>query len=258
MAVVLFLLGRPGSGKSQVARCIKGDESPTTSDMEERCLPEDWKIVHITDYKHLLQMFREEEERESDPAEKCFEPSNHGGFDVTSLGFSRAVLDEALKRVNANILQEVESKQPGKQKLILVEFARNNYDTIKNVFDAKILANAFVLYLQADPELCSARVHQRASSPRWEDDSFVSDDILEGYYKEEDLTGLQGAFGEGKIKYTLNNDEWNSTWIQIKDFVREICMPAREGSSRQRGEGTVHFSASSSTELSPVFPFLFL
>ncbi len=55
MASIVFLFGRPGSGKSYIARCIKGEQAPVPSGVEKGCLPEDWKIVHITDYTSPLK-----------------------------------------------------------------------------------------------------------------------------------------------------------------------------------------------------------
>jgi hypothetical protein len=223
MAVVVFLLGRPGSGKSQIARCIKGDESPAASDMEEKYLPENWETVHITDYKYLLRMFQEEEKQRLDPEKRYFESSEHGGFTVTNFGFSRAVLDKALKQVNVEILQETKDEQ--KQKLILVEFARSDYRNIKNVFDTKILESASVLYLQAELEVCVGRVHQRVLHyPRWEDDSFVPNDIMEGYYGEEDFVGLRRVFRKEKVEVINNNGDWNDTWVEVKGFIEKICL----------------------------------
>lgn len=233
MAVIVFLLGRPGSGKSQIARCIKGAEPAIAVGEGEKCLLVGWKVVHITDYKHLLLMFREEEEQSLDPEERCFESSEYGGFNVTNLGFSRAVLEKALEQVNAEILQEIESEQ--EQKLILVEFARSDYRSINKVFDTKILENAFVFYLQTDLEICVGRVHQRVRSPQWEDDSFVSHKIMTGYYQKEDLAGLLEIFGEKRIKLINNNGEWADTWIEVEIALTEIFSASKEDQAQQIG-----------------------
>lgn len=236
MAVIVCLSGRPGSGKSQVARCIKGDEFPVASSMKEKNLLDGWEVVHITDYKHLLLMFQQEKEvQELDPGERCFKPSEHGGFNVTEFGFSRAVLDKALEQVNRDILQELENEQAQKQKLILVEFARSNYRSLKHVFDTKILQNAFVLYLQADLKTCLGRVHQRVRHPRWEDDSFVSEEIITGYYQTEDFAGLFETFGENRVKLINNNGEWADTWIEVEASLTEFFSASKEGQTQQTG-----------------------
>jgi adenylate kinase family enzyme len=225
MTVIVFLLGRPGSGKSQIARYIKGDESPATSD-REGYLPENCEVVHITDYKHLLQMFQQEKEQKPAPTRRCFKSSKYGGFSVTKFGFSHGVLDDALEQVNANILREMENEHEGTPKLILIEFARSDYRSIKNAFDTNILENAWTLYLQVDHEICVERVQQRARHRQWEDDSFVPSNIMNDYYGKEDLMGVEEVFRKEKIEVIENSGDWSNTQTRVEEFIRKCFYTA--------------------------------
>ena len=72
MVVKVFVLGRPGSGKSTSARYIE-QEVRNRFNMK-RC-----EIFRICDYDILYQMFRD------DVHQTMFRPTDHGGFDVHNL-----------------------------------------------------------------------------------------------------------------------------------------------------------------------------
>ena len=60
-------------------------------------------------------------------------------------------------------------------------------------FGYEILKDAHLLYVKLDLENCIKRVHQRAieNKSRSEYDHFVSDDIMRGYYREDDWSSEQ-------------------------------------------------------------------
>src|SRR5947208_3252305 len=81
MAVKLFLLGRPGSGKSTAARYI-----------ELLAADRKWSVVSLNDYTFLQEMFR------ADTQHQQFRPTGSpesDAFDV--IDFS--VLDRALEKI---------------------------------------------------------------------------------------------------------------------------------------------------------------
>jgi hypothetical protein len=202
VGINIFLLGRPGSGKSEAARSIEW--------LLEHVL-KGWEASHVKDYKELLAM------RRLDVAGRRFEASEYGGFKV--IDFS--VLPESLKKVNDNLLQQIDRPQT----LLLTEFARNNYrQEIWEVFDPHILDNSYFLYLQADLDLCVKRVFERVRRKVWEDDTFVPYEILTRYYQDERFTDLQPLFGTERVRVVENNGEWNRTWTQVKRFLFEISL----------------------------------
>src|SRR6267142_1165556 len=101
MVVKVFVLGRPGSGKSTASRCL-------------RQIPQrhDWTVVHFNDYDILKEMFL------ADIHHEKFRPTAHNGFDAIDL----SVLDHALQELERRVLRANSSAQ-----MVTIEFARNDY-----------------------------------------------------------------------------------------------------------------------------------
>ena len=106
MPIKVFLLGRPGSGKSTAFHAI-------AKYLEQK--RQDWSLVRIKDYAILYEMFLADNEG------KKFCSIEHGGFEV--LDFS--VLDEASLKLEKHIKQNMSSTTNGK--LVIIEFARSDY-----------------------------------------------------------------------------------------------------------------------------------
>jgi len=186
MVEKLFILGRPGTGKSTVARLLKAVAQESG-----------WDTRHIYDYKHLHDMFQQEIDDHVPVEARLFRqkgPDACQGFDVREGKFK--VLDTVLKQM-ADEVREEEQDQSGANKLLLIEFARKEYTRALDIFGYEILKGAHLLYVKLDLENCIKRVHQRAIENRCrsEYDHFVSDDIMRGYYSEDDW------FSEQFFKY---------------------------------------------------------
>src|SRR5712692_11922266 len=98
MAVKIFVLGLPGSGKSSVARYI------STHARDRRR-----SITHITDYDILYQMFQEDTQGQ-------FEPADFGGFDIIDL----SAFDVALKSLEQQVNEYISTAKS--TEIILIEF----------------------------------------------------------------------------------------------------------------------------------------
>ncbi len=160
MGVKVFILGRPGSGKSTAARYLNH---------LMRC--QDWSVKHFNDYDILLEMFL------ADTEHKKFRPTPHNGFDATDF----TVFDDALKDLEQRVLKEIDQVD-----LVTIEFARDDYRTALKQFSTTFLQNSYFLFLDADIETCLRRVHERVESAETSDDhpSF-SDDIFRWYYARD-------------------------------------------------------------------------
>src|SRR5579875_148486 len=161
MSVKLFLLGRPGSGKSMAARY-----------MLKLASRKGLATGRINDYSILYQWFQVERHR-SNVEHRYFQERERDGFDVIDFSVLRLALEEIQKRI-------IRNSSPGK--LIFIEFARDNYSEVLQVFDRDFLRDAYFLFLDAPVPLCVERVYKRSLHPKTVDDHFVSKEIIEGYY----------------------------------------------------------------------------
>src|SRR5713101_5132344 len=109
MVVKVFILGRPGSGKTTAFHLIT-----------ELVKCKGWSVTRIREYEILRSMF------EVDLEHKRFRPTKYNGFDV--IDFS--VLDEALVEVEKEVREHMLSAK--KKEFIIVELARGDYhETLK-------------------------------------------------------------------------------------------------------------------------------
>src|SRR5206468_9524195 len=116
MGVKLFILGRPGSGKSTAARHLN---------YLMRC--QAWSVKHFNDYDILLEMFQ------ADTEHKKFRPTPHNGFDATDF----TVFDDALKELEKRVQAEV-----ARVNLLTIEFARDDYRMALKQFSADFLQDS--------------------------------------------------------------------------------------------------------------------
>jgi adenylate kinase family enzyme len=162
MAVKLFVLGLPGSGKSTVSRAIA-----------EYVGKKGLETTRINDYVILEQMFHDDIEG------KQFRSAGQGGFDVLDL----SAFDTALKRLEQATEQYILTTKP--EGIILIEFARNDYQKAFQQFNQDFLQNAYFLYLAVDIGTCKKRIHERIVHPTTPDDHFVSEYIFSAYYNKD-------------------------------------------------------------------------
>jgi adenylate kinase family enzyme len=216
MIKIVFLLGRPGSGKSSVACDIK-----RIAELRS------WPTRHLFDYQLLQDMFLQEEREHGNDRKRKFRrrgPEEHNGFDVLDFG----VLDSVLDRMAEQIRAEKES-----QKLFLIEFARRNYTQALSRFGPDILQGAHLLYLDADLETCIERVHRRIDNPTIECgryNHFVSDFIMQGYYYRDDWEEVpfnfppDGSIQVHPLKIENKVDERRVLTSQIGKWVDDVHL----------------------------------
>jgi adenylate kinase family enzyme len=175
MAVKVFLLGRPGSGKSTAARSI-----------ERQVRREGLSAIRINDYRILYDMFQKEK-NQSKSGPKQFSCAEHKGFDV--IDFS--ILDTVLREVERKVKKQICF---GKNEFILIEFARDDYIEALKKIDSRLLQSAYFLFFDAEINTCILRIYQRtllaSKEDEFLDNHFVSEKIIRDYYHKDNTPPL--------------------------------------------------------------------
>lgn len=208
MSVIVFAIGRPGSGKSTAIRHI----------ME--LAKSKYVTIHIRDYTILLSMSKQDEHRAK------FRKNKYEGFDVTDF----TVLDTALEQLEEQILYLEKS---GEYDIIFVEFARDAYEKAFQKFSSTLLKDAYILFVEATLNTCIKRVYERTVELHGPDHHFLSDNIMTTYYKEDHWLYMNNFFEEqfgikGQHLKTIYNDgsllqlEANSADFASSIF-QEVC-----------------------------------
>ncbi|MBV9230832.1 MAG: hypothetical protein JOZ18_16100 [Chloroflexi bacterium] len=203
--LVLFGLGRPGSGKSTAARRI-------TSLVQKI----GWNTTRIKDYEILYEWFL------ADTTQNRFRPADYSGFDV--LDFS--VLDEVLVEVQRQTLKRKSSVT--ENELVIIEFARDDYGEALQRFDPGLLKDAYFLFIEAEVETCIQRIHERIKEPDRFDNHFISDEIVRGYYGKDNIPymkqGIQEDFGieHQRVKAVYNNGSKEQFVLEVDQFIESI------------------------------------
>lgn len=175
MDVKIFVLGRPGSGKTTAMRRIHE-------------VAHQWgvKTTRVKDYDVLYEMFLGDEREQ----QGRFRRTDFAGFDVLDM----TVFDDVLKKIGKSMQNLSSSVSSGAnerlEKLVTIEFARDNYRQALKSFDKTFLQDAYFFFVEADLETCMRRIHQRITFPMdgdrpVDDCHFVSDYIMQTYYYKD-------------------------------------------------------------------------
>ncbi|MEW6040746.1 MAG: AAA family ATPase [Elusimicrobiota bacterium] len=158
----IFLLGRPGCGKSVVYRIAS-----------EKLQQKGIKTQRVDDFLTLKKIFDADTEFKK-------HIRKDGGFAVTDW----SVLDEALVMLN-NELKKM--KKP--DTVIFVEFARDNYEKAMKNFDSEILSESLIFYVYCTYEECYRRNIDRFEKAKksGHDDHIVPLHLMETYYRTDDF-----------------------------------------------------------------------
>lgn len=205
MAVKLFVLGLPGSGKSTVARYIK------TCTTNQR-----WSTTRFNDYAILQEMCC------NDTESKQFRPLCHNAFDIIDL----KVFDIALIRLEQQVNSYIPSAKS--DEIILIEFARNDYQKAFGQFSYEFLQDAYYLYLDTEIDSCKKRIRDRITNRTCDDDYYVSDYIFEAYYHGDNgqclsyILKREYKINKQRILVIDNNCSLEEASRQIAPFIDRI------------------------------------
>jgi adenylylsulfate kinase-like enzyme len=163
----VFLLGRPGSGKSAIYRIL-------SKRLAEEGLAKE--VTRMDDFPVLQELLSRDKEFKRHYRKE-------GGFVVTDF----ALLDDVLKEMNAELKRGV---APGK--ITFVEFARDRYSHAMGNFDREVLDHSLILYIYCPFNVCMARNIRRfkEAGEKTLDEHIAPSDIMERYYKHDDYEEL--------------------------------------------------------------------
>lgn len=170
MTVKVFLLGRPGSGKTTAFQYIAmraGDRG--------------LKAMRFREYSILYEMFRE--------GRREFQAVEHGGFDI--LDFS--VFDQSTPLLEEQVQKYIVTASSADE-LLFLELARRDYEQAMHSFSEDFLRDSYFLFIDADVETCIQRIHYRIMHPDETDGHYVSEAILRSYYAPENKDYMLSHF----------------------------------------------------------------
>ena len=159
-SVNLLFIGRPGSGKSTAIHHILAWAKE-----------QDLATEAMRDYDILYSMFQSDM-REG--IQSRFKPTAFGGFDVQNF----SVLDEALEQLQTQV---EELPKPEKPRMVTIELARNDYSK-ELKFSSEFLKKCYILFIEADLQICIERIQQRVQQRKHSDQHYVSEHIMNTYY----------------------------------------------------------------------------
>lgn len=175
-ARVIFLLGRPGSGKTLATRLIAEHLQFIGFDR--------LKITIQRDYKVLWEWFLQ------DKNHLKFEQGPRDGFRVKDF----KVLDDCLREINDRALCELETKH-----VILIEFSRNTYVSAFEYFDSRLLKSSVIVYIYAPIDICLKRNEERTIETDYSNTGYVPPDLIQSYFNEDDIKLLVERFPNNVI-----------------------------------------------------------
>lgn len=183
----LFVLGRPGAGKSEFFDHIK-----KIGDTERLKKFNIGSFETIDDWLVLADKFREDELWEKLTGHRKYTRLDQGVEVVTDL----LLYDYAVMQLNRLALELLE-KNPTfySERSLLIEFSRGgekNYTHTFSFFDAAILKKAAIIYVQADMDVCWERNVWRYEEKKKHSvlAHLVPKSQLERLYREDDWTQL--------------------------------------------------------------------
>lgn len=165
----VFLLGRPGCGKSAVFRII-----------EKKLRDSGFKgeFKRIDDFPLLKHIF------DTDVGHKRHRPCPEGGVKVTD----DTVWDDLIKGLDK---QALEFQRP--DRLLFIEFSRDSYVRAFKNFSPEVMKNSLIIYIDASFDACWERNVRRVQEERGRglDSHLVSREEMEKTYLHDDRKELQ-------------------------------------------------------------------
>ena len=196
----VFLLGRPGCGKSALYRELEkrireSGQAQTFERVDD--FPKVWAKLQADDALERAGKTRLYSQRTAD-----------GGY-LTNKG----VLNGILKEVNSDVL-----KIDKPDHVVFIEFSRSSYIRAFQSFDTSILEHCIAIYIQVSFDICWARNVARhgAASAKGGDDHLLGRETMEKIFLYDDQDAFVQHMQEQDIPILVVNNE-----AQGKEHLRK-------------------------------------
>lgn len=200
----IFMLGRPGCGKSELYRRL-------TPRLKEKGLAQEF--VRVDDFPKLWNIFINDKN-----FERC-KPTEDRGYKVTD----PKVWDDILREVNRDV-----KKLNKKGRVIFVEFSRPNYVHSLENFTKEILAKSLIVYIDCSFETCWKRNVRRHEAARAAgvDNHLVPREEMEETYLHDDKDELVRFGEESKIPIVVVDTDYEGM-AHYKGIIEKITKAIR-------------------------------
>jgi len=194
----IFLIGRPGCGKSVVFKIL-----------EEQLRARGFKgeLKRIDDFPLLKHIF------DTDVEHKRHRPAPGGGLKVTD----DTVWDDLAKGLNDQAL-----KLRSPDKLLFIEFSRDNYVRAFKNFSPEILKNSLIVYIGAPFDVCWERNARRVREEKGLDAHLVSREEMEKTYAQDDHEELPKHVGAPVLVAKNDSDDFGRLREELRKVVGRL------------------------------------
>ena len=194
----IFLIGRPGCGKSVVFKIL-----------EEQLRARGFKgeLKRIDEFPLLKHIF------DTDVEHKRHRPAPGGGLKVTD----DTVWDDLAKGLNDQAL-----KLRSPDKLLFIEFSRDNYVRAFKNFSPEILKNSLIVYIDAPFDVCWERNARRVREEKGLDAHLVSREEMEKTYAQDDHEELPKHVGAPVLVAKNDSDDFGRLREELRKVVGRL------------------------------------
>jgi len=194
----VFLIGRPGCGKSAVFRIL-----------EEQLRARGFKgeLKRIDDFPLLKHIF------DTDVEHKRHRIAPSGGLKVTDY----TVWDDLAKGLNDQAL-----KLQSPDRLLFIEFSRDNYIRAFKNFSPKVLKNSLIVYIDASFDVCWERNARRVREEKGLDAHLVSREEMEKTYARDDHKELPKHVSTSVLVVKNDSDNLERLQEELRKVVGRL------------------------------------
>jgi adenylate kinase family enzyme len=194
----VFLIGRPGCGKSIVYKLL-------AEQLRERGYS--GELMRVDDFPILKQIF------EQDVEQKRHRRFPGGGMKITD----DKVWDDLSMALNGQAL-----KLQSPNRLLFIEFSRDSYARAFRNFSPEVMRDSVILYIDAPFDLCWERNARRAREGKGLDAHLVSREEMELTYMHDDHEELKKYVKMPMFVVRNDSDDIKSLQAELEKVIDKL------------------------------------